>query len=76
MDHGARQPCQVTSVGTGGGAPLALLVCVGIKDSFAAVCRAVLVCLLAGNMDTALMMSAWAQLCTRTGEGRALSAPM
>lgn len=49
--HGARQPCQTTTVETQGSVPQALLVCAGSRGSSAAVCRAVLVCLPAAIMD-------------------------
>ena len=57
-------------------APLALQVCIFVKGGFVAACVAALACLLAGNMDSALIMSDCAKLGTWTGVDRAVHAPM
>ena len=78
--HGVGDPRQVTAVGYwemwGVAALLALWLCVRIKGGFVAACVAVFTCLLAGNVDSALIMSGCAKLGARTRAGRAGHAPM
>lgn len=60
--HRDSLPAQSLPGGSGvGGAPLALCICICVRGSLVAVCVAVLACVLAGNTESALIMSnCWA----------------
>lgn len=68
--HRDSLPAQSLPRGSGvGGAPLILCICICVRGSLVAVCVAVLACVLAGNMESALivkLLGSW------TGRGTAV----